>query len=540
MTDPTLADTFFLGGAEDKLAAVDVYTQTSADEPIDITAVDGATDSDALQGMMGGNLAPPEEILKSYSPTEGLVLDTNALRNGIINANGALRSAIGTVSSGIKDAVMVAKGINNIKATINGITASIKRGKLSDIVGIANLIGGLSGRVYPIAFNDLAGMANLSTNVLKQAAELGIPNAYDQIASGIASVPGLLNEVTRNILPIVALTSDVNMLMNIARGPCRNNIRSMNPGFIGSFAKNYKLPPKTSQAAQRKIGNQISCSFSSIDPNWNKTIKSNGALVNCSNVLNKASSDLRKVMLVANTLSRISSVIIPRTVGVFTPANAPPLPPMPGGTTAQTVITPQGNTVVTYTYPDGRVFVNTTTPNGGQITQEMSYPSQSNVPGLNTQGSNAVMCTNSSGLYSGPTDVLTNPEDYNDPLDIGSNAVTTKYSQANGDIVHVTKYANGNEKHTFTSLNGNVVTTHLTASDDMVPDVLEGDPLVGTSYNLNHDSLAMNSATLDLFDKSDQEASYRGRTSITQMNANEALSDSFPELESVGMDYDFA
>ncbi len=310
-----LSPTTFATGIKDKLAAVDIYTQKSAKNPIDAITLDVNLDPNAIAGLMGGNFQLPVNLIASYSKSKGISINANALLTGIIGSNPILASAMGSLNSITSQAISAVTGNASINATIGSISTIINTSDLSNLTGISSLISGISGSTFPIAFTDLSGLANLSTNLLQQASALGIPNAFTQIAKGLISSPNLLQAVTKAILPSVMHNSDVNMLMNIAQSVSANIVRASNPGFISGFASNFTLDPNIPQDQLPLIGKQLCSSFNAIDPNWNSITTSAGQILTNSNVTMSGSDDFNTVMTSVNTMTNISAYSNTLTTG---------------------------------------------------------------------------------------------------------------------------------------------------------------------------------------------------------------------------------
>ncbi len=402
-----LSPTTFATGIKDKLAAVDIYTQKSAKNPIDAITLDVNLDPSAIAGLMGGNFKLPVNLIASYSKAKGISIDASALLNGIIGSNSVLASAMGSLNSLTSGAILAVTGNANISATIGSISSSINTSDLSSLTGISSLISGISGSAFPISFTDISGLTNLATNLLKQAAALGIPHAYLQIASGLISNPSMLNKVTSQILSTVIKTSNINMLCNIAQGPAVSSVYSSNPNFIPGFASNFSLPPNTPQNQLPLMGNQMCSSFNAIDPSWNSVTTSNGQVLTDSNVTMGGSADFNAVMSSINTTSNISAFSNTVTSGTISAA----------ATTAAIAAATADNTVTTHSLmqivvqPDGTkpnlMVTNVYYPTGAEDTYVIYADGSSNLTS-STWGptpSTVTPVTNVTTASSNPSDI---------------------------------------------------------------------------------------------------------------------------------------
>lgn len=550
-----LAKTTFASGITDELATVDVYTQTSALEPIDVISSDLSIDPIGLEGMMGGNLEEPGVLITSLSDDGLLVFDEEALLSGVIASNPDLLSAKGQLSSEISDEICKASDFADVTATIDGIKSEITSANLSDLTGVSSMIASISKAEFPISFTDITGLSNLGTNLLSKAIDLGIPNAYSQIAKGLTENLDILSNITKNILPKIISNSSVDVLMQIADGPIGKMVGSMRPNLIRDVAQVFKFPPRTSQNKLPSIAKKLGSSFTKIDPNWNKTILPNGKKINKSDALSKASDDMKMVMKAAQFAAKLPMFTKPKTTLDQTQEqfniNPPPAPP--DGSTTITSTEIDGSIITETTFPDGTIRTVLERPDG-TVRTTTRYAVQQFPILPEQEDTNLVAAPRfTEEDYELPTDELGNPLVV-DPVEVGyldpanwvfpPDGVQTNYADSAGDTFERVKLSSGVVVMKITRANGDQEIIELNETDDDSADpyeIPEGDPLSSTSAFISDDPFAMAGVMDDFSGVDELEAANNGTNSLLTSDADTALFSSFPMTDLGGIDsVDFA
>lgn len=261
-----LTDTVFSTGADEALAAVDAFKVQNAKVINLLPELKQALDTDALTGLKGGNLGEGVAFL-SKTATAGLKVNSDALIKGVLSSNsgliGVLRSLPATLQAGITSA----KEISKIVATVNGVKHLITNADLSTLQGVSKLISGVAGAPFPITFLDKTGLTELSTNLVREASRLGIPDAYGAFISGMDDKT-ILRALTKNLLPTVLGTSNLNLLSSIAATPLGQDVTKLMPSFARDFTKQFVLPPGTPAKSHADILNKIDVSLTQINGAW--------------------------------------------------------------------------------------------------------------------------------------------------------------------------------------------------------------------------------------------------------------------------------
>ena len=524
-----IAPTVFKTGVEDSIGVVDVYTETSAITPIDDVTVDDVVDPNSLSSLMGGNLSANAPIVTGIT-SDGIKVDANALKTGVISSLG-LSSTLSSLAAGIKEGITEVKGYTNILAQAGSIVNTIKSANLTSITGVANMLSTISSKAGSLGVNingtiitDLSGSSNLSSTILNQAIKLGIPNSFSQFANGFKNNPNLLLNITNKILPNVINNSDINTLSNISTSVIGKSVMAANPNLINNFASNYKLPSNTPSNQLPLIGAQIGNTFNNLNPNWNKSIKSNGTVIGNSNVLQNASNDLQKVLGAVNAATNVVSRTLP-VINFFQSAaqalSKQVIDPSTNEVTistgigkdsngnqttypnTQTVVNPDGTTVVTGTSGDLKSNINITTDAEGNRTTTVTYPIQpvpstpinidDNEDVINSNTANNGDVINSNTAYNPPymqytniTAVPGNSGAIGTMADtLPGNFYTDSGTSSDGTIIKNSTIGNGSNYSNITNTDGSVAVVSLNTptADETNQSVIDdanninGDPL---------------------------------------------------------------
>ena len=505
--------------------------------------------------MMGGNLEEPGVLITSLSDDGLLVFDEEALLSGVIASNPDLLSAKGQLSSEISDEICKASDFADVTATIDGIKSEITSANLSDLTGVSSMIASISKAEFPISFTDITGLSNLGTNLLSKAIDLGIPNAYSQIAKGLTENLDILSNITKNILPKIISNSSVDVLMQIADGPIGKMVGSMRPNLIRDVAQVFKFPPRTSQNKLPSIAKKLGSSFTKIDPNWNKTILPNGKKINKSDALSKASDDMKMVMKAAQFAAKLPMFTKPKTTLDQTQEqfniNPPPAPP--DGSTTITSTEIDGSIITETTFPDGTIRTVLERPDG-TVRTTTRYAVQQFPILPEQEDTNLVAAPRfTEEDYELPTDELGNPLVV-DPVEVGyldpanwvfpPDGVQTNYADSAGDTFERVKLSSGVVVMKITRANGDQEIIELNETDDDSADpyeIPEGDPLSSTSAFISDDPFAMAGVMDDFSGVDELEAANNGTNSLLTSDADTALFSSFPMTDLGGIDsVDFA
>lgn len=344
-----LAQTTFSTGVNDKLAAVDVYTQTSAVAPIDDSVDAILADIDTMTDLSGCDAISPEEQIKNVVASEEQALQRSDIVKGVISKDSGLSSAYASMSKSVQNFLTNVKGSVDIRVVNGDIKAGLKMATMTDAGAVTAMLNIVGGKRSDFSINNLSGQRNFVSNLLKLSSQMGIPGAYRTAMAGIAD-PNLGRQITRSILSSVISHGDYSMLQDIAQGPHARHVGSAYPNLSRDFASAFKFPKKTSADQHASIGSSILSSFNMLNPNWNKTKTSKGRSYFNGNISLNSSGDFKTAMsaMGGGGFGGFTYSSTERYSGSSYPNISQPR------VVKYTTVDDNGNPVVRYSYPNGQ------------------------------------------------------------------------------------------------------------------------------------------------------------------------------------------
>lgn len=347
----TLASTSFATGIDDKLASVDVYTQSSASTPINDSAIKLPDSYDEMLSLLGSDAVDPSTQLSGFNLEDGMSLSSTDLTTGVISQDSSLQTAYNSLDSNLKKILTSVKGHLQINITNKGITTNLNLHKLANVAAVATIVNVLGGNKSLLTVLDVAGKVAFISNVIALASKMRMPNVYAIITANIGEL-AVLTKITKNSLSIAVNTSDTTLLANIAFGSQGKLVRSLYANFCIDFATNFTLPTGTSANEYAAIGASISSSFARIDIYWNQyQTKDHGVFLGAKLLL-VGSEDFRKVMHACSTRARrpwyaVTSAVTHAASDFVMPTYVKP------GVITYRKIDSDGNDITRYVFPDG-------------------------------------------------------------------------------------------------------------------------------------------------------------------------------------------
>lgn len=226
-----LAPTTFTAGADDNVAAVDIYK--TKDTGVVNSIVDVAKKYDGT-------------LTRSFNGMDSLSI--NGITNNVLNSSGSyIRNSGYNRMSGLGDGALLAiRGLNgsmqnnllNVmyfngksgsalgqlnrlgSTSIGGISSYIKEANIPFVSSMSGVLGNLLGGASPLTINDTIAKVSLYSNVIKQCQNNGVGGITQSVIGSIAS---------RQIMTVVA----GNVLSNAISGSYTDDLKSM-AGYLGS------------------------------------------------------------------------------------------------------------------------------------------------------------------------------------------------------------------------------------------------------------------------------------------------------------------
>lgn len=319
-----LAPTTFTVGADESLAAVDVYSQAGV-EILNSYKANVLSSSSAMDMMVPKST--PLSVLGSeisgikVAATGATSVNPNSLMKTLVAANPSLMGALKSLAPALQGKLTMGNLQNTIMASIGGIASVVRSADLSTVTGIAKMVTGLAGATIPLAFKDLTGLSTIGVNLIKQSATMGLSGVFSAFASSSAFGGPLLNSMAISLVPMLLAKSNNKLLKEIANSAAAPYVKAFNPGFVQSYLKNWKkevrqmvrnvkaIPGlmKKQMTTLKKEWSLMVAAFTKIDPKWNKSTKPTGATRMNGNVVVAASADTKAAVAASSKTTVIAA-----------------------------------------------------------------------------------------------------------------------------------------------------------------------------------------------------------------------------------------
>lgn len=367
-----LAQTTFAAGANDSLAALDAYSQSTAAPPISNLTLKLPASYEELAKTIGSPPVDPTDQLSGYALANGTALTSNDMVKSVIAQDSSMHSAFAQLDSTLQKALTNVKGLVNVSMTNKGVKVNYKLASAMNIAGMSTVVNLIGGKKDLIDVLNVSGKVNFLSNVLKISAKLNIPNAYGIISVNLTDL-NLLNKVTNNILGSVIGNCNVNMLGNIALS-YRDGKLSLNvPNLCVKFANGFKLNANFSSKGLGSLGASLSSSFSFLNTKWNIGLTSKGKVVIRASAMLNSSSDFKRVMSASATRSRVA-LRNNRTIRTLPRGSTIPDHGARMGVLKHDAVDVRGNASVQFKFPTGREEHYLTDKTSGEITHTSVEP----------------------------------------------------------------------------------------------------------------------------------------------------------------------
>lgn len=315
-----LTETTFYSGPTDEVATLDAYEKEDS-LLTNINSIPEEQNTPEMESIKGGNSLSEEKIadaeLGICKRDYGLELDPDSLLKGIISNNNELLSGLKSLPADMQKKLLTVNSIktpgqelykntrndlnkySNVIANVGGVSKTIVNANLATLNGLGTMMNSLAcDKSLPMIFNDLAGLANLITNLIKECSRLGIPNPFSGIVNCIQDYM-MLRSITKNLIPTVIKTSDTSLLKQMSYGQTARDIPKYSPNFANDYITNYRKPPFATTADIAREYTDINSSLTRIDPKWNVCRLSDyDSSMNASS-MSTASEDFRRMERVA-------------------------------------------------------------------------------------------------------------------------------------------------------------------------------------------------------------------------------------------------
>lgn len=265
-----LTDTVFTAKPDDKMVVADAYG--IKDNTTINTVVEKVSGSlKASLTSMGGVTGIGKNLLSGVLKNGNLNLDTNVLKNRLVDQLGGKAGIINKLSGGLQ-AGLTEIGLppnvySGIEATIAGVTSYLSTNNVQDARGTFNLLSRILGESDIAEFLDVGAQASLMSSITRELIDLGVPDAITVLMERSQSDEASYYALQSNIIA-AAGTADLKTLNLMHAQMGSQRMLSDCPDLIEQVLKNYRFPMNTSALDYAERFNELNTLFTKLDQNW--------------------------------------------------------------------------------------------------------------------------------------------------------------------------------------------------------------------------------------------------------------------------------
>jgi len=265
-----LSPTTFSVGANETLAAVDVYTQQGTE------VINGVK---ALNASAFGNLNPFKVIpLKTKIPIVGSSIysltSTAAVTPGLptfVATNPFLSAGVAKLGPTSPLKAALNKGMDlksTVLATVGNVSSVIQNANLGTISGITDMVKGLTGSALPIALKDVTGLGKVGVGLVKEAAAQGLGGVFTAIANSPNFGSPLVNGIALSLVPSLVAKTNIPLLKEIAGSSAAPYVKMYNPNLALQMAKNFKKDAVALKKEIKSLPSQLVAQKNALKNEW--------------------------------------------------------------------------------------------------------------------------------------------------------------------------------------------------------------------------------------------------------------------------------
>ncbi len=327
----SLAPTTFTAGADDKIAAVDVYKTKDTGVVNSIVDVakkyDGTLtksfngmDSLSINGITNNVLNTSSNYIRNtgYSRISGL--GDGALL-AIRGLNGSMQNNVLSIVSYNSKSGSALNQINRLGNTsIGGITSYIKEANIPVVSDLSNALGNILGNASSITLNDTIAKISLYSNIIKQCSNAGVGGVTQAVIGSIANRQ-IFTAIAGNVLSNTISGSYTDDLKNMAEYLGSGSLLSTKPDLLNNFTSCYATDENYIGSESNIEFEKIMQTYGAVDENFYSCKRTDGDVLDVSTLSGgtsrfneiitdgaKQSSDLDTKVSIIATLYKPTSV----------------------------------------------------------------------------------------------------------------------------------------------------------------------------------------------------------------------------------------
>lgn len=283
---PQLAKPTFLSGAQDDLAAADVYKRTTGTVINRIQSLIGMEDIDLSAVLRGGDfLLKQLPIITGLTAGGTLTLNKENLVARLVATSSSLSRSISSLTGDLSNSMVATIGANlpnanEVYSKVGDVVSQVSASALSSVSSLGAMIGQITGNANLYSIVDKDAMVGLYTGVIREATRFGLPDSFGALMTAQTD-PYILNRVAAQVLPQLINSSDTAGISSMATRLPSGALTMSYPGALNDFTAKYTSPRGATDAFRVTEFQKVVGTYDQVQDGWNSCRRptSGGAVV---------------------------------------------------------------------------------------------------------------------------------------------------------------------------------------------------------------------------------------------------------------------
>jgi len=271
---PQLAKPTFLSGAQDDLAAADVYSRTTGSVINRIQSILGADNIDLSAVLRGGDfLLKQLPIITGLTSGGGLILNKENLVARLIASSATLSRSITNLTGDLSNSLVAQVGLNlpnagEVYSKVGDVVQRVSAASISSVSSLGAMINTVTGQSNLYSIVDKDAMVGLYTGVVREATRFGIPNTFNSLMQGVTD-PYIVSRVASQVLPQMINSSDTAGIYAMTQRVAPGSLTMGYPSALGDFTSKYRAPAGAVDSNRPAEFQTVMNTYSAVQPDWN-------------------------------------------------------------------------------------------------------------------------------------------------------------------------------------------------------------------------------------------------------------------------------
>ncbi len=270
---PQLAKPTFLSGAQDELAAADVYTRTTGNVINRIQSLLGAEDIDLSAVLRGGDfLLKQLPIITGLGAGGSLLLNKDNLISRLVASSSTLSRSIQSLTGDLSNSLVAQVGLSlptagEIYSKVGDVVQMVGSSALNSVSALGTMINQITGQSGLYTVVDKDALVGLYTGVVREATRFGLPDSFSSLMGAVTD-PYIVSRVAAQALPQLVNSSDARGIYAMAERLAPGALTMTYPRALNDFSSRYNYPRGSQDQTRRSEFTSVIDTYQKVQPGW--------------------------------------------------------------------------------------------------------------------------------------------------------------------------------------------------------------------------------------------------------------------------------